>query len=255
MRLTRSVMGVPQNWQLAIATWCIATILGLLGIAVSVSNSNQVLVLRLASIALGLTAVIFLISAFCRALVLVRRMPLGGRQLPGLQVGVHGSRWASSSRDIADAHQFLESFLPYDPPSLALMKTLHRHNSLTTRLIERKVGARRELVGMLVVAPLKKGAVKDFRDSKIIDVSDIGIVKCIPKSWLRPYGMYIGGVAGKGPAARAWVLSFIELLAQQTGVQHVFARPASPDGLRVLKASGFSQLPHPSPFWHIELPV
>ena len=245
---------VPQNWQLAIASWCTSTILGLLGIAVSVSNRHQIVALRSVSIALGIAAAFFLAVALTRALALVRRMPLGRRQLPSFNIGVHRSRWAADERDIVDAHHFLESFVPRDPPSLALMRALYRRNRLTVRLIERVVGNRRELVGMLVVAPLKKRAVAEILSRRIISLSEIDLEAHVSKSWQRPHGMYVGGVAGSNPAGRAWALSFIELLGQQSGVRHVFARPASPDGLRVLRASGFSPVPEPSPFWHVELP-
>lgn len=250
-----SVTRVPQNWQLTIANWCISTILALLGIAVSVSNRQQIEILRLVSITLGVAAIVFLSIALVRALMLVRRLPLGQRQLPSLRVGVHSSRWAASAQDVLDAHQFLESFLRDDPPSLALMRALHRRNPLSIRLIERNLNNHRELVGMVIIAPLNSRAVKDFLDKRIIDLSNVRVEDHVPKSWQRPRGMYIGGIAGKNSAGRAWALSFVEWLAQQSGVRHVFARPASRDGFRVLKTSGFLPVGEPSPFWNIELPV
>ncbi|MFG3690550.1 hypothetical protein, partial [Micromonospora sp. NPDC047740] len=244
---------VPQNWQLAIAAWCLSTLLAVVGIAVSVSNQSQVAWLRALSIVLGVIAVTFFVAALGRTLSLVRRLPLGSRDSVDMRIGIHSSRWAQSPRDVADAYEFFASLLPRDPPSLALIQGLYRRNPMCIRLIESERNNKRFLVGMVVIAPLSARAVRDFQEKAFTSLDSGMLERYVTRRWQRPRGIYLGGVAGTTSAGRAWALSFLESFLLASGAKALFARPASPDGLRVLKSAGFVPLGEPSPFWHREL--
>ncbi len=241
---------LPQNWQLAIGAWCLSTLLGIVGIAVSVSNPSQVTWLRALSVVLGAIALGSFVAALHRTLSLLGRLPLGNRDLPGMRIGIHTTRWAQSPRDVADAHDFLASLLPHDPPSLTLMQGLYQRNPLCIRLVESERNSRRRLVGMVVIAPLTARAVKDFQAKTVTSLDSAMLRRYVTRTWHRPQGVYLGGVAGTTPAGRAWALSFLESFLLSSGTKDLIARPVSPDGLRVLKTAGFMPIGEPSPFWH-----
>ncbi len=242
----------PTNWQLTVAGWCFSTTLGIVGIAVSVSNRSQASLLTVLSLALGAAAFLFFITSLVRTLSLIRRLPLGSRSM-SLQVGVHSQRWAESQRDVADAHEFFATLIPRDPPSRDLMLALFAHTPHSIRLIESKRGGRVEIVGMYVVAPLNKRGVADFKARAILALNAGLLDRCVPRTWRRPRGVYIGGVAGSTSAGRAWALSSLESFVDQLGVSCVIARPVSPDGIRVMRSAQFLEVGGGSPFWYRDL--
>lgn len=176
--------------------------------------------------------------------------PLGSRDLPNLRIGIHTTRWAQSPRDVADAYDFLASLLRHDPPSLALMQGLYRRNPMCIRLVESERNDKRSLVGMVVIAPLTARAVRDFQGKAITSLDSTMLERYVTRTWQRPHGVYLGGVAGATAAGRAWALSFLESFLLGSGTRALFARPVSADGLRVLKTAGFVPIGEPSPFWH-----
>ncbi len=243
---------VPPNWQLPLAGWCLSTLLGLIGIAVSIANRAQRLWLTWISVAVGIAAVALLVLALRRTLRLVGPSPLGRRVLPGVHVGVHSSRWAQGSQDVIAAHDFFCRLLPAEEaPSLELMQALHLHNAQTVRLVEAEKTQGRHLVGLAILVPLTPTGVRDIRSGTLPSVDHVRLHRHVSRSWRRPAGVYIGGVAGSSQAGRAWALATLEALIQGAGTSATFARPASADGRRVMARAGFAPLGRGSAFWQL----
>jgi hypothetical protein len=244
---------LPENWQLTLAAWLTSTFLGVAGIAVSLGNRNQRVWLTAVCVVLGIISIVLFIVALRKSLGLLRRSPLGSNHLTRIRVGVHTSRWATSGRDVYDAHAFFRSLLPPKQDlDLVLLQQLHKQNHRTIRLIEVESGARRQIVGLAILVPLTRKALQALEAKTLVSNYDVRLEEHVTKTWRRPSGVYIGGIAGSTPSGRAWALSFTEFLVAQTGVKNIYARPASPDGLRVMKMSGFSPIGAPSQFWHSE---
>lgn len=243
---------VPPNWQLPLAGWCLSTLLGLIGIAVSVANTEQRRWLTGISVTLGVAAVALLLLALRRTLRLVGPSPLGTRVLPAVHIGVHSSRWAQGSHDVSAVHDFFCRLLtPDEAPSLELMQALHLHNAQTIRLVEAEKTQGRHLVGLAILVPLTPTGVRDLRDGTLRSVNGVRLDRHVSRSWRRPAGVYIGGVAGSSQAGRAWALATVEALIQAAGTSVIFARPASVDGRRVMARAGFAPLGGGSAFWQL----
>ena len=243
---------LSRNWQLAIAGWCLSTALGLMGIAVSVSNTGQVTGLRAVSLSLGAGALIFFAAALVRTIMLARRTPLG-RVHAGLQIGRHTTRPAASMSDVADAYQFFRSMLRGNSPSLPLMQELFRRQPDTIFLVELHDSDHIKIVGIVIAAPMKKRVTNRFLQKEAVAL-DADLMKGVARSWNEPHGVYIGGVAGSTRAGKARALTFVEDLIQRSGAEVYIARPVTPDGVRVLKSTGFEPIGEPSPFWALRSP-
>ncbi len=103
---------LPENWQLALAGWLTSTLLGLVGIVVSLGNRQQRAWLTALCIIFGAASVILFFLAFSKSVRLLRRSPLSIGPITRVRVGIHSSRWAVSDRDVYDAHAFFTSLLP-----------------------------------------------------------------------------------------------------------------------------------------------
>jgi rifampicin phosphotransferase len=189
------------------------------------------------------------IAAIRRSLKLLRASPLGSINVMRLRVGVHSSRWAGSPANVNDAHAFFVALLEHDPPSLKLMQSLHHRNPRTIRIIYSEREVARSIVGLVILVPLTQRGMREIEDRQLTSTTTVNLERHVSKSWRRARGAYIGGVAGSTTAGRAWALSTCEFLLEHSGVEVVYARPASKDGLRVMRASGFVPLGEPSQFW------
>lgn len=148
------------------------------------------------------------------------------------------------SRDLVRLHALYEEYFGDEAPKGALMREWIAKRPSALTIVQRLVGSshlgeRRELVGSFKVLPLTRRGQQAVESGRVTG-STLGAEHIAgPRS--RPAGYYVGDVVATTQVARGVVMAHIES-ALPTQIQTevtVYARPLTPDGLRVMKAHGF----------------
>lgn len=240
----------PENWQYSLAGFVLAQVLGVISLGVGVTTEDAGDRLFIAAIVLSATGLALFVVALARSLRLIRGSLLGsGRRR--LKVGTHTYEWAASEEDVLGAHRFLSNLMPKDPPSKTLMLAVFEQNPNTVLLVRSEQSGTSKLVGVTMVVPLTRSAVRAIESISLVDETHADIRGHVCKTWRNPAGIYIGAVGGSSPRGKAWALCLTEALVADSGVTRVYARPASAEGHRVMKSVGFSKLPDPSNYWSV----
>jgi len=167
-----------------------------------------------------------------------------------ISVFVYGdadSRYVCSyarSQDVGRLHTLYEEYFGDDAPKSETMRQWLSKCPSALTIVQRVVGnshlaERRELVGSFKVLPLTRKGQQAVESGKVTG-SSLGL-EHIAGPHSRPAGYYVGDVVATTHVARGVVMAHIES-SVPTQIQNsvtVYARPLTPDGLRVMKAHGF----------------
>ena len=148
------------------------------------------------------------------------------------------------TQDLPQLHALYESYFGADTPAAALMRKWLKKAPAALTIVERVIGnsrksETRELVGSFKVLPLTRTGQQAIEMGKATGSTLEGGYIAGPRS--RPAAYYVGDVVATTRVARGIVMAQLEF-ALPTKVDEpviVYARPLTPDGLRVMTKHGF----------------
>lgn len=131
------------------------------------------------------------------------------------------------------AHQNLPTYATFEQTKAALA-----HNKKCIQKIIDHSQTPPKIVGYVFVLPLTNRGVDRIENKSIegtLDDLSLFQKKSFPSN--RPY--YIGALVGENKLAKAKAIRIVEELCKRKKVTRVFAKAATPDGLRLLRRKGF----------------
>lgn len=175
------------------------------------------------------------------------------RELAGeISTGVLHNRVLRAS-ELSDIVRMGRSFISDAHPSDDVLRARMRRNPEIVRVVTDRSGKRERFMGYTIIYPLTANGVEQIENGTLRTVKDLRAQQ-IARTPGETAGLYVSMVCGHGRTARATALAVLRsqiraALAENSGIGVVFARPATKEGLRLLRKFEFNPLAGDDSIW------